>query len=76
MSITDKILSNPGSSWVELFEKADFFGMYKTYVQVVASASTSDGIKDWSVAIDSSNDQTDVQERNSRIKDTNAGARS
>jgi poly(A) polymerase len=47
MHITDKILTNPGSSWVELFERADFFGMYKTYVQVVASASTSEGIKDW-----------------------------
>ena len=47
MQITDKIMSQPGSSWVELFETVDFFGMYKTYVQVVASASTSEGIKDW-----------------------------
>jgi poly(A) polymerase len=47
MQITDKILSNPGSSWLELFERADFFGMYKTYVQVVASASTPEGIKNW-----------------------------
>jgi poly(A) polymerase len=47
MQITDKIMSNPGSSWVELFEKVDFFSMYKTYVQVVASASTAEGIKDW-----------------------------
>lgn len=47
MQITDKILSNPGSSWLELFEWADFFGMYKTYVQVVASASTPEGIKNW-----------------------------
>ena len=38
---------DPGSSWLELFEKADFFSMYKTYVQVVASASTTEGIKDW-----------------------------
>jgi len=47
MQITDKIMMNPGSSWLELFEKADFFGMYKTYVHVVASASTAEGIKDW-----------------------------
>ena len=50
MHITDKILATPGSSWVDLFERVDFFGMYKTYVQVVASASSSEGIKDWSVA--------------------------
>lgn len=47
MQITDKILANPGSSWVELFERVDFFGMYRTYVQVIASASSSEGIKDW-----------------------------
>jgi poly(A) polymerase len=47
MQITDKILSTPGSTWAELFERADFFGQYKTYVQVIASASTSDGIKGW-----------------------------
>ena len=47
MQITDKILNNPGSSWMELFDKVDFFGMYKTYVQVVASASSSEAIKDW-----------------------------
>ena len=47
MQITDKIMLSPGSSWLELFEKADFFSMYKTYVQVVASASTTEGIKDW-----------------------------
>jgi poly(A) polymerase len=47
MQITDKILSTPGSSWSELFEKVDFFSQYKTYVQVIASASTSDGIKGW-----------------------------
>jgi hypothetical protein len=51
MQITDKILLNPGTSWNELFEKVDFFGMYKTYVQVVASASSAEGIKDWSVAL-------------------------
>lgn len=49
MQITDKILATPGSSWVELFERVDFFSMYKTYVQVIASASSSEGIKDWSV---------------------------
>jgi poly(A) polymerase len=49
MQITDKILSTPGSSWSELFEKVDFFSQYKTYVQVIASASTSDGIKGWCV---------------------------
>ncbi|KAK1921134.1 putative polynucleotide adenylyltransferase [Papiliotrema laurentii] len=53
MQITDKIMSNPGSSWVELFEKVDFFSMYKTYVQVVASASTAEGIKDWSGTVES-----------------------
>lgn len=53
MQVTDKIMSNPGSSWMELFEKADFFSMYKTYVQVVASASSSEGIKDWSVFLSS-----------------------
>lgn len=47
MQITDKITQEPGSSWIELFENVDFFSMYKTYVQVVASASTSEGIKDW-----------------------------
>jgi poly(A) polymerase len=51
MQITDKILSTPGSSWSELFEKVDFFSQYKTYVQVIASASTSDGIKGWYVLI-------------------------
>jgi poly(A) polymerase Pap1 len=35
------------TSWVELFEPVDFFGMYKTYVQVIASASSADKIKDW-----------------------------
>lgn len=49
MQITDEILKTPDSSWIPLFEKVDFFSMYKTYVQVVASASTSDGIKDWYV---------------------------
>lgn len=34
---------------MELFEKVDFFGLYKTYVQVIAAASTSEGIKDWYV---------------------------
>lgn len=47
MSITEKILSSPGTTWVELFEKVDFFSMYKTYVQVIASASSSEGIKGW-----------------------------
>lgn len=47
MQITDRILLNPGSSWLELFEKVDFFGIYKTYVQVIASASSSEKIKDW-----------------------------
>jgi poly(A) polymerase len=49
MHITDKILLTPGSSWMELFEKVDFFGLYKTYVQVIASASSSENIKDWCV---------------------------
>ncbi|KIS00523.1 poly(A) polymerase, partial [Cryptococcus deuterogattii 2001/935-1] len=53
MQITDEILKTPGSSWIPLFEKVDFFSMYKTYVQVVASASTSDGIKDWSGMVES-----------------------
>ncbi|WVF66782.1 hypothetical protein IAT40_001524 [Kwoniella sp. CBS 6097] len=53
MQITDEILKNPGSSWIGLFEKADFFSMYKTYVHVVASASTSEGIKDWSGMVES-----------------------
>jgi hypothetical protein len=47
MRITDRILSTPGSSWMELFERVEFFSLYKTYVQVVASASTSEAIKDW-----------------------------
>jgi poly(A) polymerase len=47
MQITDKILNNPESSWTELFEPVDFFSMYKTYVHVVASASTDEAIKDW-----------------------------
>lgn len=47
MQITDKIVTNPGTSWVELFDKVDFFGMYRVYVQVIAAASTSEGIKDW-----------------------------
>lgn len=53
MQVTDKIMSSPGSSWMELFEKADFFSMYKTYVQVVASASSSEGIKDWGGTVES-----------------------
>ncbi|KAK4685893.1 poly(A) polymerase, partial [Tremellales sp. Uapishka_1] len=53
MQITDKILANPGSSWMDLFERADFFSTYKNYVQVVASASTSEGIKDWSGTVES-----------------------
>ncbi|ORY26955.1 Poly(A) polymerase central domain-domain-containing protein [Naematelia encephala] len=53
MQITDKILLNPLSSWVELFERVDFFSMYKTYVQVVASASSSEGIKDWGGTVES-----------------------
>ncbi|TYJ53782.1 hypothetical protein B9479_005542 [Cryptococcus floricola] len=53
MQITDEILKNPGTTWQPLFEKADFFSMYKTYVQVVASASTSEGIKDWSGMVES-----------------------
>ncbi|KAK6904611.1 poly(A) polymerase [Kwoniella mangroviensis CBS 10435] len=53
MQITDEILKNPGSSWMGLFERADFFSMYKTYVHVVASASTSEGIKDWSGMVES-----------------------
>lgn len=51
MQITDKILAAPGTSWVELFEKVDFFSMYKTYVQVIASASTPEGIKGWCVVL-------------------------
>ncbi|KAL7420428.1 polynucleotide adenylyltransferase [Cryptotrichosporon argae] len=53
MQITDKLAQNPGSSWAELFERVDFFGMYRTYVQVIASASTSEGIKDWSGMVES-----------------------
>ncbi|ODN73700.1 hypothetical protein, variant [Cryptococcus amylolentus CBS 6039] len=53
MQITDEILKNPGTTWQPLFEKSDFFSMYKTYVQVVASASTSEGIKDWSGMVES-----------------------
>lgn len=51
MQITDKILANPGSSWMELFDKVDFFGLYKTYVQVIASASSQEKIKDWCVIV-------------------------
>jgi poly(A) polymerase len=47
MQITDKIMASPGTSWVELFERVDLFGLYKTYVQVIASASSAEGIKDW-----------------------------
>ena len=47
MQICEKVLQNPGSSWVELFDRVDFFSMYKTYVQVIASASSADKIKDW-----------------------------
>ncbi|WWC57497.1 uncharacterized protein I303_100029 [Kwoniella dejecticola CBS 10117] len=53
MQITDEIIKNPGSTWLGLFERADFFSMYKTYVHVVASASTSEGIKDWSGMVES-----------------------
>nr|XP_019013940.1 poly(A) polymerase [Kwoniella pini CBS 10737]OCF52721.1 poly(A) polymerase [Kwoniella pini CBS 10737] len=53
MQITDEIIKNPGSTWISLFERADFFSMYKTYVHVVASASTSEGIKDWSGMVES-----------------------
>jgi len=53
MQITDKIVNNPGSSWVELFEKVDFYSMYRTYVQVIAAASTAEGIKDWSGMVES-----------------------
>lgn len=53
MQITDKIVNNPGSSWKELFEPVDFFSMYRTYVQVVAAAGTSEGIKDWSGMVES-----------------------
>ncbi|WVN87609.1 uncharacterized protein L203_102792 [Cryptococcus depauperatus CBS 7841] len=52
MQITDDILREPGASWAPLFEKVDFFSMYKTYVQVVASASTAEGIKDWSGTVE------------------------
>lgn len=38
---------------MELFEKVEFFSLYKTYVQVVASASTSEAIKDWSGMVES-----------------------
>lgn len=47
MQITDKIVNNPGSSWVELFTPVDFFLLYRTYVQVVASASSAQDLKDW-----------------------------
>lgn len=47
MQITDKIVNNPGSSWVELFTPVDFFSLYRTYVQVVASASSAQDLKDW-----------------------------
>lgn len=53
MQITDKIVSSPGTSWVELFERVDFFSMYRTYVQVIAAASSSEGIKDWSGMVES-----------------------
>ncbi|KAL1407225.1 polynucleotide adenylyltransferase [Vanrija albida] len=53
MQITDKITANPGSSWVELFDRIDFFGMYRTYVHIIASASTPEGIKDWSGMVES-----------------------
>ncbi|WWD22616.1 hypothetical protein CI109_107109 [Kwoniella shandongensis] len=53
MQITDEILKSPGSSWGALFEKVDFFSLYKTYVHVVASASTSEGMKDWSGMVES-----------------------
>ncbi|KAI9633303.1 putative polynucleotide adenylyltransferase [Dioszegia hungarica] len=53
MQITDKILANPGSSWMELFDKVDFFGLYKTYVQVIASASSQEKIKDWGGTVES-----------------------
>lgn len=53
MQITDKIVNNPGSSWVDLFDPADFFGQYRIYVQVIAAASTPEGIKDWSGMVES-----------------------
>ncbi|TXT12394.1 uncharacterized protein COLE_02804 [Cutaneotrichosporon oleaginosum] len=53
MQITDKIVSVPGSSWVELFDQVDFFSQYRIYVQVIAAASTSGGIKDWSGMVES-----------------------
>lgn len=49
MSIVDRIMVNPGSSWTELFEKSQFFHSYRTYVQVIASASSAELIKDWQV---------------------------
>lgn len=49
MSIVDRIMVNPGSSWNELFEKHEFFTSYRTYVQVIASASSAELLKDWSV---------------------------
>ncbi|BEJ14520.1 hypothetical protein CspHIS471_0402870 [Cutaneotrichosporon sp. HIS471] len=53
IQITDKIVSNPGSSWVELFDKVDFFSQYRIFVQVIAAASTAEGIKDWSGMVES-----------------------
>lgn len=47
MQICDRVLLTPGSTWVELFDRVDFFSLYKTYVQVIASASSADKIKDW-----------------------------
>lgn len=38
---------------MELFDKVDFFGLYKTYVQVIASASSQEKIKDWCVIVSS-----------------------
>ena len=49
IGICDEIQKNPGSSWRELFEPLDFFDQYRTYVQVIASASTAERLKDWYV---------------------------
>ncbi|WVN87612.1 uncharacterized protein L203_102795 [Cryptococcus depauperatus CBS 7841] len=53
MQITDDILKNAGNSWMRLFEKIDFFGLYKTYIQVVVSASSQDSLKDWAGMVES-----------------------
>ncbi|KAG8931019.1 polynucleotide adenylyltransferase [Tulasnella sp. 419] len=50
--VVDRVMKD-GAPWSELFEKHDFFSRYRYYIQVVASANSSENLKKWSGTVES-----------------------